>query len=178
MPQSAVAPLHADSSRRYLMGLTLGALGVVFGDIGTSPLYALRECFHGPHAMALTTGNVFGILSLIVWSLILVISVKYLLFVMRADNRGEGGVLALMALAAPGANLVTKGKGRILILMGLFGASLLYGDGIITPAISVLGAIEGIEVASPGFSRYVMPLSIAVLVLLFLPQSEIGRAHV
>ncbi len=171
MSHSSAAPLRAEStSRRYLMSLTLGALGVVFGDIGTSPLYALRECFHGPHAMPLSTLNVLGILSLIVWSLIIVISVKYLLFVMRADNRGEGGVLALMALAAPGANLIVKGKGRTLVLMGLFGAALLYGDGIITPAISVLGAVEGLEVASPGFGRYVMPISIVVLVLLFLPQ--------
>lgn len=172
MAQSSVSPLQADNSRRYLMGLTLAALGVVFGDIGTSPLYALRECFHGPHSLPLTTANVLGILSLIVWSLILVISIKYLLFVMRADNRGEGGVLALMALAAPGASSAGKGKGRILILMGLFGASLLYGDGIITPAISVLGAVEGLSVASPHFERWVMPLSVLILVLLFLPQKR------
>ncbi len=177
MAQSSVSPLQADPSRRYLMSLTLAALGVVFGDIGTSPLYALRECFHGPHSLPLTTGNVLGILSLIVWSLILVISVKYLLFVMRADNRGEGGVLALMALAAPGGNLKGKGKSRSLILMGLFGAALLYGDGIITPAISVLGAMEGLSVASPQFTKWVQPLSIVVLVLLFLPQKR-GTAKI
>src|SRR5262245_16265436 len=113
--------------------LTLAALGVVFGDIGTSPLYALRECFHGPHAIALSEASVLGVLSLILWALIIVISVKYLGFVLRADNKGEGGILALMALALP------KGKAApALTVLGLFGSALLYGDGIITPAITVL----------------------------------------
>src|SRR3989304_571535 len=116
-----------------LLPLALGALGVVYGDIGTSPLYAIRECFHGPHAIALTSKNVHGVLSLVFWSLIIVISLKYLLFVMRADNRGEGGILALLALVRPDAR-----EGRVrqltIVAMGIFGAALLYGDGMITPS--------------------------------------------
>ena len=134
------------------MTLSLGALGVVYGDIGTSPLYALRECFHGTHAIAATPGNVMGVLSLVFWSLLVVISVKYLVFVMRADNRGEGGILALMSLIRP----QTKGPldrrlKWLLAMLGIFGAALLYGDGIITPAISVLSAVEGLDVATPLF---------------------------
>ena len=121
----------------YLAILSLAALGVVYGDIGTSPLYALRECFHGPHAIAVTPENVLGVLSLIFWSLIIVISIKYLIFVVRADNEGEGGILSLAALATP-----IKPSGRtekmVLIALGIFGAALLYGDGVLTPAISVL----------------------------------------
>src|SRR5687767_8957569 len=117
----------------YFALLTLGALGIVFGDIGTSPLYALRECFHGPHSVALTDAHVFGVLSLVFWSLILVICVKYLGIVMRADNRGEGGEMALMALLHPGS-ATPRNRGRyVLVLLGLFGAALLYGDGVITP---------------------------------------------
>jgi KUP system potassium uptake protein len=148
--------------------LVLAALGVVYGDIGTSPLYALRECFSGPHAVQPTTTNVLGVLSLTTWSLILVVSVKYLLLVLRADNRGEGGILALMALAVPPA---TERRGSYtLLLLGLFGAALLYGDGMITPAISVLSAIEGLTVATPVFEPYVIPLTVAVLVGLFALQ--------
>ena len=136
-------------SRRHQMTLTVAALGIVFGDIGTSPLYALKECFFGPHAMQPTPENVLGVLSLIFWSLILVVTVKYLAFVLSADNRGEGGILALMALTHPGG-----GPGRrpryVILLLGLFGAALLYGDGVITPAISVLGAVEGLTVAPTG----------------------------
>src|SRR5688572_18773607 len=121
----------------------LGALGVVYGDIGTSPLYAVRECFFGPHAVEPSRVNVLGVMSLIFWALIIIISIKYLVFVTRADNRGEGGILALMALVR------TEKRGRwILIAMGIFGASLLYGDGMITPAISVLSAVEGLGVAT------------------------------
>src|SRR4029077_17848669 len=136
---------------RYLLQLGLGALGVVYGDIGTSPLYAMRECFNGEHALPLTRGNVLGILSLIFWSLIVVISIKYLVFVMRADNRGEGGILALMALVPRQG----EGKGRrhwFLVALGLFGAALLYGDGMITPAITVLSAVEGLSVATHLFN--------------------------
>ena len=161
----------------YLGILTLGALGVVFGDIGTSSLYALRECFHGVHSLPLTEGNVLGILSLIIWSLILILSVKYLLFVMRADNRGEGGVLALMALVAPAAKDAKKGVGRAIVLMGIFGAALLYGDGMITPAISVLSAVEGLEIATPMFKPYIIPITVAVLCLLFLAQKG-GTARI
>lgn len=155
----------------YLLVLSLAALGVVYGDIGTSPLYALRECFHGPHAIQPTAANVLGVLSLIFWSLVIVISVKYLVFVLRADNQGEGGILSLAALATP-----IKPSGRtekiFLIALGTFGAALLYGDGIITPAISVLGAMEGLSVATPQLTRFVVPLTIAILVGLFLIQKR------
>jgi KUP system potassium uptake protein len=155
----------------YLFVLSLAALGVVYGDIGTSPLYALRECFHGPHAIAPTAANVLGVLSLIFWSLVIVISVKYLVFVLRADNQGEGGILSLAALATP-----IKPSGRtekiFLIAIGTFGAALLYGDGIITPAISVLGAVEGLSVATPSLTAYVVPLTIGILVGLFLIQKR------
>ena len=155
----------------YLLVLSLAALGVVYGDIGTSPLYALRECFHGPHAIAPTAANVLGVLSLIFWSLIIVISVKYLVFVLRADNQGEGGILSLAALATP-----IKPSGRtekvFLLALGTFGAALLYGDGIITPAISVLGAMEGLSVATPALTPYIVPLTIGILVGLFLIQKR------
>ena len=164
------------SRRSDLALLTLGALGVVYGDIGTSPLYALRECFHGTHGVAPTRENVLGVLSLIFWSLTLIISIKYIVFVMRADNRGEGGILALMALVAqnPGAHRRSR---AVLIAMGLFGAALLYGDGMITPAISVLGAVEGLQVATRLFEPYVVPATMAILLALFLIQSR-GTARV
>lgn len=167
-------PVH---SNRYLLTLTLGALGVVFGDIGTSPLYTLREAFHGPNALPLTSTNIFGILSLVVWALIITVSLKYLVFVLRCDNRGEGGVLALMALANPSYRQTSPTKAKITILMGLFGAALLYGDGIITPAITVLGAIEGLEVATPVFSPYVVPLAIVIICAVFFAQSR-GTARI
>ena len=168
---SPVAP-----GRRHSATLALLALGVVYGDIGTSPLYAIRECFYGPHAVALTHDHVLGVLSLIFWALIIVISIKYLIFVLRADNHGEGGILALTALATP-----IKPTGRSerswLIYLGLFGAALLYGDGIITPAISVLGAVEGLSVATPGLQPFVVPLTLAILVALFWFQHR-GTAGV
>jgi KUP system potassium uptake protein len=158
----------ARTARRYLAYLTLTALGVVFGDIGTSPLYAFRECFRGVHKLDVNPGNVLGILSLIFWSLIVVVSIKYLVFILRADNRGEGGILALTALVVPVR--AAAGRYRILLILGLFGAALLYGDGIITPAISVLSAVEGLEVATPFFTPYVIPITISVLVVLFFFQ--------
>lgn len=168
---------HAATPRgRYLAILSLTALGIVYGDIGTSPLYAMRECFHGPHAIAVTPDNIFGVLSLIFWALILIISIKYCVFVLNADNHGEGGILALTALATP-LKVVSKSERRVLVAIGIFGASLLYGDGIITPAISVLGAIEGLNVATPLFSPYVVPITIAILVGLFLIQSR-GTAKI
>jgi KUP system potassium uptake protein len=174
-----VSEPRKDQGRGYFLALSLGALGVVYGDIGTSPLYALRECFHHATGIAPTRDNVLGILSLIVWSLILVVSVKYLLFVMRADNRGEGGILALLALAVPSRGATPAGAKRALVLLGVFGAALLYGDGMITPAITVLSAVEGLNVATPFFEGYVIPISIAILVGLFLVQSRgtaaIGR---
>ena len=162
-------------SGRYLFVLSLGALGVVYGDIGTSPLYALRECFHLKHGVAATPDNIVGILSLICWSLIIVISLKYLVFVMRADNRGEGGILALMSLARTRES--QSGRRAILIALGLFGSALLYGDGMITPAISVLSAIEGLEVATPVFGPYVEIITVIVLIILFVVQ-RVGTAKV
>ncbi|HVB39221.1 MAG TPA: potassium transporter Kup [Vicinamibacterales bacterium] len=167
------------SSAKRVAGLSLVALGVVYGDIGTSPLYALRECFFGEHAIVPSPANVFGVLSLIFWSLIIVISIKYLVFVMRADNRGEGGILALMALVRPDRAHGRQAQRRrwILVALGLFGAALLYGDGMITPAISVLSAVEGLEVATPVFRPYVIPVTIVILIGLFLVQHR-GTAKV
>jgi KUP system potassium uptake protein len=159
-----------------LAALSVAALGVVYGDIGTSPIYALRESLHGKHGLSPSPENVLGLLSLIVWSLILVISVKYLAFVMRADNCGEGGMIALTALVSPPSKRST-GRRAVLVLIGLFGASLLYGDGMITPAISVLSAVEGLEVATPMFRPYVIPITIVILILLFAVQSR-GTARI
>jgi KUP system potassium uptake protein len=174
--RSAPTPtVHGHPPAVSLWAISLAALGVVYGDIGTSPLYALRECFYGPHAVAVTPLNVLGVLSLIFWALVIVVSVKYLSFVMRADNQGEGGILALMALV-PAHYRSTSGR-TVLIGLGLFGAALLYGDGMITPAISVLGAIEGLTTATPVFQPYVVPITVAVLVALFLLQYR-GTARV
>ena len=154
-------------SSRYALGLALGALGIVYGDIGTSPLYAMRECFTGEHGIAPTAANVLGVLSLIFWTIIIVVSIKYCIYVLRADNRGEGGILALMALVRP----VVEGRLQwILIALALFGAALLYGDGVITPAISVLSAVEGLDIATPFFKPYVVPITIGVLIVLFFFQ--------
>ena len=163
---------HPTTSRA---ALTTAALGVVFGDIGTSPLYALRECFHGDHGIPVTPENVMGVLSLIFWALILVISVKYISYVMRMDNHGEGGVLALIALI-PSTYRGPQSRGA-LVALGLVGAALLYGDGMITPAITVLSAIEGLQTATPVLSPYVVPMAVVVLVALFLLQSA-GTARV
>jgi KUP system potassium uptake protein len=161
---------------RHLLTLSIAALGVVYGDIGTSPLYAMRECFHGPHAIQATAGNVMGVLSLVFWSLLLVVSGKYLIFVLRADNDGEGGILALTALATP-IKILSNTERWPLVLLGIFGAALLYGDGMITPAISVLSAVEGLQIATPIFTPYVIPATIAIIVGLFLIQSH-GTAGV
>jgi KUP system potassium uptake protein len=151
--------------------LALAALGVVFGDIGTSPLYALKECVNDEHGVHVTQANVYGLLSMIFWSIIMVVTVKYLTFVMRADNRGEGGILALLALVPE--KLRERGTSVApLAALVIFGAALLYGDGIITPAISVLSAIEGVEVATPAFKSYVVPLTCVILVGLFAIQSR------
>jgi KUP system potassium uptake protein len=158
-----------------VFALTLTALGVVYGDIGTSPLYAIRECFFGSHAVPPTPENVLGVLSLIIYALLLVVSVKYVLIVLRADNQGEGGILALTALV-PGRSgqrsfSTRLAVGRpVLIALGVFGTALLYGDGMITPAISVLGAVEGLEVVTPVFRAYVVPITVVILVGLFSIQ--------
>ncbi len=177
--QSVEAERGRPPQGKYLLYLTLTALGVVYGDIGTSPLYAMRECFHGPHALPPTPENVLGVLSLIFWSLVLVISIKYLAFILRADNQGEGGILALTALIMSGGGEIATRRRWLLIIMGLFGAALLYGDGMITPAISVLSAVEGLEVITPVFAPYVLPLTIVILILLFLSQHRgTGRVGV
>ena len=162
-------------------GLALAALGVVYGDIGTSPLYAFRECFHSGHAVPVSPANVLGVLSLLIWSLILIVTIKYLVFVMRADNKGEGGILALLALAFPEQNrtLVHARGTAVMIGAGLFGAALLYGDGMITPAVSILGALEGLDVATPAFSHWIVPLAVVILAGLFAAQragtASVGR---
>lgn len=164
-----------EAARTPLAILCLTALGVVYGDIGTSPLYALRECFHGAHAVPPTPENVMGVLSLILWSLIIVVTLKYHIYVLRADNHGEGGILAMMALAR--SERSSRRSEWLIASLGLFGAALLYGDGVITPAISVLSAIEGLEVAAPALTPFVVPLTIGILIALFAFQSR-GTASV
>jgi KUP system potassium uptake protein len=168
------APREAPRGRA-LAKLALGALGVVYGDIGTSPLYALKECFGGVHGVHPTPANVLGIVSLVFWAMTFVVTFKYLAFVMRAHNRGEGGILALMALV--GGAERSRRLASALLLVGLFGTALLYGDGVITPAISVLGALEGVAVAAPAFSHVVVPATVVILTLLFLFQKR-GTATV
>jgi KUP system potassium uptake protein len=170
-PAPAEHPHHGSS----LLTLALGALGVVYGDIGTSPLYALKECFTGPHGVTPMPENVMGVLSLVFWAMTFVVTFKYLTFVMRADNRGEGGILALMALVSQ--RETSKAGRRVLLVLGLFGAALLYGDGVITPAISVLGAVEGVAVAAPGLEHVVVPITVAILIGLFVIQKR-GTATV
>ena len=157
---------------RSLPILVLAALGLVYGDIGTSPLYTMAECFHPQHGLALTAANVVGVVSLIFWALVIVISVKYVGFILRADNRGEGGVLALMALASRRSDQSRPRVRLAIVAMGLFGAALLYGDGILTPAISVLGAMEGLGVQAPSLHHWALPISMVILIALFAVQSH------
>jgi KUP system potassium uptake protein len=162
--------MNATPPRRHLHALTLGALGVVYGDIGTSPLYALKECFH--HGIDPDVDSVLGVLSLVVWSLVLIVCVKYVAIMLRADNRGEGGILALLALATRDPAQSGRRKAHLLML-GVIGAALLYGDGMITPCVTVFGAIEGLNVASTNvFAPYVVPLSLVVLLGMFAVQSR------
>jgi KUP system potassium uptake protein len=167
---------------RRLTILSLTALGIVYGDIGTSPLYAFQQCFLSKeHALPVIQENVYGILSLIIWLLVLVVAVKYIVFIMRADNRGEGGILALMALILQQERRRSDSRRRIILIsLGLFGAALLYGDGIITPAISVLSAVEGLNIVTPAFEQLVVPASIVILLALFMLQrlgtARVGRA--
>lgn len=164
------------SGSPYLLLLSLTALGIVFGDIGTSPLYALRESFHPGHGLPVEPAAILGILSLVFWALILIISVKYIAFILRADNQGEGGILALTALIIP---IVTRQRSPrwVLVLLGLFGTALLFGDGMITPAVSVLSAVEGLEVATPLFEPYIIPITVVILIGLFALQHR-GTAGV
>jgi KUP system potassium uptake protein len=171
---------HPDlKSRAGLLALSLGALGVVYGDIGTSPLYSVRECFHGQHAIALNPTNILGVLSLVFWSLTVVITVKYVGFIMKADNRGEGGIFALLALLLGARSRMSHRRRTLVILAAVFGATLLYGDGIITPAISVLSAIEGLEMATAAAKPVVVPFTCLILFGLFFLQKHgthsIGR---
>ena len=160
---------HGGGHSQGMRALALGALGVVFGDIGTSPLYAFREAFEQQHLPVVRT-NAMGLASLAFWSLVIIISIKYLSLVMRADNKGEGGILALTALVMPRKGQPRDRRTSFLVLLGVFGTALLYGDGLITPAISVLSAVEGFKVASSAFEQYVLPLAIAILVVLFAVQ--------
>jgi len=151
------------------VALMFAAIGVVFGDIGTSPLYALKECFSAEHGIPFSTDAVYGVISMVFWAFAIVVSLKYVLFVMRANNHGEGGILALMALALRTAPSGSK-RSLLIIMAGVFGACMFYGDAIITPAISVLSAVEGLEVISPDLSRFVIPVTIFILVVLFFIQ--------
>src|SRR5260221_3958226 len=163
--------MHQPAKSRQSLSLALAALGVVFGDIGTSPLYAIRECLNRAHGVPTSPDNVLGIVSLVFWALTIVISIKYVAYILRADNAGEGGILALTALATSGSEL-RPGAHRIALTIGLFGASLLFGDGIITPAISVLSAVEGLGVATPALEPAILPLAVVLLIALFSFQKR------
>ena len=171
---------EASNPKPALAGLALAALGIVYGDIGTSPLYTIRECFHGPHSIGISPENVLGVLSLVFWSLAAVVTFKYITLIMRADNKGEGGIFALMALvlAVPDTqNGFSRRKRYAVVLAGIFGAALLYGDGMITPSLTVLSAVEGLEIAAPETGRFVVPLSCLILIGLFALQPR-GTAGV
>jgi KUP system potassium uptake protein len=163
-------------SSQRLLPLMVGAVGVVYGDIGTSPLYAMREAFSGPFGMAPNETNILGVVSLLFWALVMVICVKYLTVILRADNRGEGGILSLMALATRNWK-GSPGQRRILVLLGVFGATLFLCDGLITPSVTVLSAVEGLHVATPMFDPYVVPITLVILVALFSVQ-RFGTARV
>jgi len=166
---------HAETGRKSLPALAIGAIGVVYGDIGTSPLYAFKECFSSHHGLSIDTTNVYGILSLIFWSVMLVVSFKYVTIVLRADNGGEGGSLALLALVSNAVK--SKFAVAAVTALGIFAAALFYGDSMITPAISVLSAVEGIQVAWPGFEMLVIPVTLAILIVLFMIQRQ-GTARI
>src|SRR5579863_4779716 len=186
MTNSATAPLAGEApvdgsteARSGLWGLALGSIGVVYGDIGTSPLYAMREAVVAASAGGngdLTRSAVLGVLSLILWALIIVVTLKYVLILLRADNNGEGGTLTLMALATRAVGRVGRAA-SVVALLGIISAALFYGDAVITPALSVLSAIEGIDAATPAFHGYVVPITVAILLVLFAAQSR-GTARV
>ena len=174
-PAQPVVPQHPRG--RYLATLALAALGVVYGDIGTSPLYAIRYSFSGTHGIPVTPGNVLGVLSLVFWSLVIVVTIKYHIVIIRADNKGEGGVLALMALVNGSRLARGLSPRRLMIVLGIFGSALLYADGALTPAISVLSAVEGLEIATPALAPWVIPVTLVILIGLFLVQSR-GTARI
>lgn len=169
-----MSPRNPSSSS--LKALTLAAMGVVYGDIGTSPLYAMKEAFSSEHGLALSDGNIVGVVSLIIWALILVVTLKYVLLVTRASNDGEGGIMALLALALSPFKPCTR-RYSMLIVIGLIGTALFFGDGIITPSISVLSAVEGLSIATPALTDYVVPVTVAILLALYLMQRK-GTAHI
>jgi KUP system potassium uptake protein len=163
----------AKKDLRKTLIMALGALGVVYGDIGTSPLYAVKECFHGLHGIAVTHGNILGVMSLIFWSLTMVVTIKYVTFILKADNDGEGGIYALAALfLGKGGKQVSDQTVKYLTLLAILGAALLYGDGLITPVISVLSAVEGLNVATTAFESYVLPITCGILIALFMVQRQ------
>lgn len=170
---SILRPIEIKSDNTHAKGsvpaLTLAAMGVVFGDIGTSPLYALKECFSPEHGIPFSHDAVLGVISMVFWAFLIVVSLKYVLFVMRANNHGEGGILALMAMALRTAPTNSK-RALVIMMLGVFGACMFYGDAVITPAISVLSAVEGLEIVSPNFTKYVIPITIGILVALFFLQ--------
>jgi KUP system potassium uptake protein len=172
---SILRPITLEAGNHHDKGtmpaLTLAAMGVVFGDIGTSPLYALKECFSPEHGIPFSTDAVFGVISLVFWAFLIVVSLKYVMFVMRANNHGEGGILALMAMALRTAPSGSK-RALSIMMLGVFGACMFYGDAVITPAISVLSAVEGLEIVSPQFTKYVVPITIVILVGLFFIQKS------
>ncbi len=180
MSDTASKPAHqpptgGKSHSASKTALAVGAIGIVFGDIGTSPLYAFRETFVGPHPLALDQAHVLGVISLIFWSMTLVVAIQYVTILMRADNKGQGGSLALVALISSQLN---KSKyGWVALLLGVFATSLFYGDSMITPAISVLSAVEGLTVVDQGLQRFVIPIALGLLVFLFVLQKR-GTAKV
>ena len=170
-PTPAAPPDPEAHGQGSTAALSLAALGIVYGDIGTSPLYAIKECFHGAHAIGATEANILGVLSLVFWSLSIVVALKYLTFIMRADNHGEGGIFALLALIPNDPRLKARLRGFV-VLLAVFSAALLYGDGIITPAISVLSAVEGLGVATDAMDRFVVPITCVILIGLFAVQKK------
>ena len=174
-PDGGVGKAVHGPGGKQMTPLVIGAIGVVFGDIGTSPLYTLHQCFSGQHGLPLTESNILGILSVIFWALMIVVTLKYVTLIMRADNRGEGGIMALTALVSSG--LKNPQARWWLVGLGIFGAAMFYGDGMITPAISVLSAVEGLEVVAPALARYVVPVTLIILVALFSIQRH-GTARV
>ncbi|NDH64346.1 MAG: potassium transporter Kup, partial [Alphaproteobacteria bacterium] len=178
---SAASPAHGSNGHHApggaAAGLVMGALGVVFGDIGTSPLYALRETFTHGSGMSATPEHVLGVLSVLFWAVTLTVTIKYVVLIMRADNKGEGGVLALATLATRGLNGKARSTRRVITVLAVIGLALFYGDAIITPAVSVMGAVEGLSAAAPAFTPFVVPLSLVILVGLFFLQAR-GTADV
>ena len=169
-PKTRTAPLPPLKGPT-LAALSFGALGVVFGDIGTSPLYAVQTVFSIDHGdVRATPGDVYGVISLVFWSITVVVSLKYVTFILRADNDGEGGVMALAALLRRALGGASGRRAAIVMAVGVFGASLFYGDSVITPAISVLSAVEGLKVATPSLSHLVVPIAAAILAVLFIAQ--------